>query len=115
MQITESQLRRIVRQEIIEESVRHGHISPREGRRLMREAYDATVAANMLIQQLRAHDDDRTADRLEQSVHIRKNLSQAVQLRMQGDGGVAIDDMKGINIESFKLPDGVKDLKALGV
>ena len=64
MRITESGLRRIVREEIIRESVRSGTLAPREARRLLREADAKSTITGIgsVVSALRAAGNKELAD-----------------------------------------------------
>lgn len=87
MRITESTLRRIVREEIVGQAVREGRMSLREGRRLMEGG--ATMTGNDIIQKLKDAGEDREAARIADSTHIRKNPNAYFEVNRQGTGDIA--------------------------
>ena len=87
MRITESGLRRIIREEIINESVRSGRMTLREGLRLMNEE-NQRMSGNDIVARL-AKVDKSQADRIANNTHIRKNMDATFEVNRQGNGDIA--------------------------
>jgi len=64
MRITESQLRRVVREEIVRESVRSGKMSLREGRQVLAEGMPIVLSPSHLMSALEKNDGKEEMEKL---------------------------------------------------
>jgi hypothetical protein len=88
MRITESTLRRIIREEIVGHAVREGRMSPRLGRHLMRE--EAYVNGRTLVQKLKDAGEEDQAERMANNTHIRRDMEMSMSISRQGTGDIAL-------------------------
>lgn len=99
MRITESTLRKIVREEIVNANIKRGRMSLREGRRVLREGNFMT--GEDIVAALAKVDKDQ-AERIKNNVHIRKNPNTNMEVTRQGNGDIAFYTADGKNmIESI--------------
>jgi len=116
MRITESTLRRIVREEIVNENVKSGRMSLREGRRILREEAGDTGAPYLKSQVKMGLIDDELLDKVSTKDEYGKKNAPDVQKylsKVSGDVYVIISPNDGEASLFSEDPMFAEDIKAL--
>ena len=101
MRITESTLRRIIREEIVGQAVREGRMSPRQGRRLVEGGQ--MLSGNEIVDRLSKVDKSQ-AERIAGNTHFRRNMDATFEVNRQGNGDIAFYTADGKTfIESIPM------------